>query len=48
MVIALPAARPLAAVGTVLSPVVLAFDAVTRRLSRPIDGDQEIEDPYAD
>lgn len=42
------AARPLAAVGLVLSPLVLVFDFITRRLSVVVGGSAAIEEPYTD
>ena len=39
-------ARPLALVERALGPLVWAFDGLTRRLSRGVGGDADIEDPY--
>ncbi len=41
-------ARPLGAVEWVLWPLVTVFDAVTRRLSTAIGGNQDVEEPYLD
>lgn len=43
---ALRVARPLAMVERVLGPLVWAFDGLTRRLSRWVGGDADIEEPY--
>lgn len=45
---ALAAARPLAVVGTVLSPLVIVFDFVTRRLGTLVGGSAAIEKPFTD
>jgi len=45
---ALTVARPLTLVGRVLYPLVVLFDAITRRLNALIGGDPHIEDPYVD
>lgn len=42
------AARPLAVIGLVLSPLVLLFDLITRRLGALVGGSAAIEEPYAD
>ena len=39
-------ARPLALVERALGPLVWAFDGLTRRLSRWVGGDADIEEPY--
>jgi Mg2+/Co2+ transporter CorB len=41
-------ARPVSHVERLLGPVVTLFDAVTRRLTTVVGGDQGIEDPYLD
>ncbi|WP_277553251.1 DUF21 domain-containing protein [Halobaculum limi] len=41
-------ARPISYVERVLSPLVALFDIVTRRLTRRLGGDQQIEKPYLD
>jgi Mg2+/Co2+ transporter CorB len=45
---ALRVARPLALVERLLGPVVWLFDRVTRRLSRWVGGDADIEEPYTE
>lgn len=45
---ALTVARPVAGVEFLLSPIVTAFDVVTRWLSVPLGGEQGIERPYED
>lgn len=44
----LTAARPLIAIGVMLSPLVIAFDFVTRRAIGLVGGDIHIEAPYTD
>ena len=45
---ALVVARPLATVERLLFPLVLAFDAITRRMSALLGGEQRIEGSYLD
>jgi Mg2+/Co2+ transporter CorB len=42
----LTVAGPLTAVGWAFSPLVAAFDGVTRRLAAAVGGNPEVEDPY--
>jgi len=42
------AARPLSVIGMVLSPLVVVFDLVTRRLGALVGGSTAIEEPYTD
>lgn len=45
---ALRVARPIAVVERICYPLVVAFDFITRRLSRLVGGETEIEQPYVD
>lgn len=46
--VSLAVARPIQVVGLLLLPLVLVFDALTRRASSVLSVDSEIERPYAD
>ena len=45
---AMTVARPIAIVERGLYPLVVVFDAITRRMTVALGGDQEIEQPYID
>jgi len=44
----LTVAGPLSAIQRAFSPLVAAFDGVTRRLADAVGGDPEVEEPYVD